>query len=141
MAPAALTGCYTYSSVASAPVPGMRLALDLNDLGRVQLANHVGPEVARIDGWLVSFADSVYTLRVERTIGLKGGTTPWSGEQVQVNAGWVGLSREKRFSAPRTVVLAGAMTVAFVGFLASRGLIGGAQGGSIEPPVQPPPGQ
>jgi hypothetical protein len=137
----ALTGCYTYTSIASAPAPGTRMALDLTDLGRVQLADHVGPEVARVEGWLVSLTDSVYTLRVERTISTRGGATPWSGEQVRVNTAWVGLSREKRFSAPRTVILAGSVTAAFVGFLVKQGLIGSAQGGDVTPPPPPPVGQ
>jgi hypothetical protein len=128
LAPAVLGGCYTYSYAPTAPAPGVRLALDLNDLGRVQMASHVGPAVARIDGWLVSSNDSEYTLRAERTIGLAGGTTPWSGEQVIVLRAWVGLAREKRFSPQRTAVVATTVTAGFVAFLAARGLIGFGSG-------------
>lgn len=128
LAPAALGGCYTYSYAPSEPAPGVRLALDLNDMGRVQLAEHVGPGVARIDGWVISCSDSEYTLRAERTIGLTGGTTPWNGEQVVVRKSWVGIAREKRFSPQRTVVLATTVTAGFVAFLATRGLLGFGSG-------------
>jgi hypothetical protein len=110
--------------------------LDLNDVGRVQLADHIGPGVARIDGWVISCSDSEYTLRAERTIGLTGGTTPWNGEQVVVQKAWVGIAREKRFSAQRTVVLATTVTAGFVAFLASRGLLGFGNG-SPDPPGGP----
>jgi hypothetical protein len=128
LAPAALGGCYIYSYAPTMPVPGSRLALDLNDLGRLQLAEHVGPGIARIDGWVVSCNDSEYTLRAERTIGLTGGTTPWNGEQVVVRKSWVGIAREKKFSPQRTAVLATTVTAGFVAFLATRGLLGFGSG-------------
>lgn len=138
VAPAALVGCYTYTYVASMPAPGARVALDLTDVGRVQLADHIGPEVLRIEGWLVSTSDSEFTLRVERTIGIRGGTVPWNGEQVTIRTSYVGLERVKQFSAQRTVVLAGAVAAGFVGLIAGRSLIGGSQGGS-DGPAGPPP--
>ncbi|MFI5208137.1 MAG: hypothetical protein ACHQX4_08970 [Gemmatimonadales bacterium] len=107
------------------------MALDLNDLGRQQLAEHVGPGVARIDGWVASCSDSEYTIRAERTIGLTGGTTPWNGEQVIVRKSWVGMAREKRFSPQRTAVLATTVTAGFVVFLATRGLLGGGSSTDI----------
>lgn len=133
LAPAALGGCYTYSYAPSMPAPGVRLALDINDMGRVALAEHVGPGVARIDGWVISSSDSEYTLRAERTIGLTGGTTPWNGEQVIVRRNWVGVAREKRFSPQRTAVLATTVTAGFVVFLATRGLLGSGNGSPDTP--------
>jgi hypothetical protein len=124
LAPAALGGCYTYAYAPTTPVPGSRLALDLNDLGRLQMADHVGPGVARIDGWVITCSDSAYTLRAERTIGIAGGTTPWNGEQVVVLKSWVSIAREKKFSPQRTAVLATTVTAGFVAFLATRGLLG-----------------
>ena len=135
LAPAALGGCYTYAIAPTAPAPGVRLALDLNDLGRQQLAEHVGPGIARIDGWVVSFADSEYTLRVERTINVAGGTVPWSGEQVIVRTAWVGQAREKRFSKQRTIAAAGLVAVGVVGFLATRGLLGAGTDVGTGPPT------
>ncbi len=129
-----MVACYAYTPAPTAPAPGARLALDLNDLGRYQLGEHVGPGVARIDGWLVSFSDSQYTLRVERTIGLTGATVTWNGEQVSVSTGYVGLVREKRFSPGRTIVLAGAVTAGFVAFIATRSLTGTGGGDMTGPP-------
>src|SRR5713101_2238433 len=84
LTPVALAGCYTYSYVASGPAPGARVALDLTDVCRVQLSNRIGSEVLTIEGWLVSTADSQVTLRVERTIGIRGGTVPWAGELTEL---------------------------------------------------------
>jgi hypothetical protein len=133
LAPAALGGCYTYAYAPTTPAPGVRLALDLNDLGRYQMAEHVGPGIARVDGWVISCNDSEYTLRAERTIGVTGGTTPWNGEQVVVRKSWVGIAREKHFSPQRTAVLATTVTAGFVVFLATRGLLGIGNGSPDTP--------
>lgn len=137
VAPVALAGCYTYGYPGSRPAPGARVALDLTDVGRVTLADHIGRDVLRIEGWLVSSADSQYVLRVERTVGITGNTMPWAGEPATIPASYVALEREKKFSPQRTVVLAGSMTVGVIAFFVGRGLIGSAQGsGSALPPGQ-----
>ena len=135
LAVVAPAGCYSYSYVSSQPAPGSRVALDLTDAGRVQLADHIGREVLRIEGWLVSSADSQYVLRVERTVGLWGNTVPWSGEQTSIPAEYVALQRVKKFSAPRTAVLAGGFTAGVIAFFAGRSLVGGSEGsGGAMPP-------
>jgi hypothetical protein len=133
-APVVLMGCYSYSWSATAPAPGQRLAIQLTDAGRVSLAGHIGNEVDRVDGWLMSLQDSAYTLQVEQTTNLRGGTTPWNRETVRIPTAFAARVMEKRFSAPRTAVLAGTVTAGIVGFLASRGLLGSASGGTVPPP-------
>jgi hypothetical protein len=127
-------GCYSYMAAPTRPAPGTRLSIELTDAGRIEMAGHVGPEIDRIEGWLTAYDDSAYILRVERTINLRGGTMPWNGETVLLRTALAARVREKRFSAPRTVVLAGTVTAGFIGFLASRGLLAGGSGSTLGPP-------
>ena len=118
--PVMLGGCYQYTYPTSAPVPGDRVSLELNDQGRAALAEHVGPGIARVEGWLTSVEDSAYTLRVERTIGVTGATVPWNGELAVIGKGFVGVTRDKQFSMSRTIALTGALAAGFV-MVATRG--------------------
>lgn len=139
LAPVALMGCYTYTYTPVTPAPGTRLSLALNDIGRASLLNNVGPEVASVEGELVSTADSQYVLRVNRTIGFRGQENRWSGESVTVRFGYVGMVRERRFSPQRTAVAAAGLTAGVLAFVATRTLLGGSSGGNGGTP--PPPNQ
>lgn len=141
LTPALLMGCYEYKYTPVQPVAGMQLALDLNDRGRSELADHVGPEIMRVEGTLVSAADSEYVLRVARTFGFRGEEHRWNGEPVTIRYAHVGLVRERTFSAPRTVVLAGTITASAVAFVVTRNLIGTGSGGPADPGTPPGQGQ
>ena len=130
LAPVALMGCYTYTYTPVTPMPGTQLSLALNDMGRAQMQNNIGPEVASVEGLLVSATDSQYVLQVSRTIGFRGNENRWNGEPVTVQYGYVGMVRERRFSAGRTVMLAGTFTASMLAFVATRTLIGGSTGGT-----------
>lgn len=136
LAPVALAGCYTYTYTPYAPVPGMQIALDLNDNGRAQLQQNVGPEVATVEGLLISSADSTYVLQVTRTITFRGQTHKWAGEQVNVRHAHVGVIRERKFSTPRTVMAAGTVTASIVAFVVTKSILSGGSGGpgGNEPP-------
>ena len=134
--PALLAGCYTYSYLPSAPAPDTRLALDLTDRGRAAEYDHLGPDVVRVEGRLVEKTDSGYTLRAERTVNIRGISTPWNGEEVRIPDDYVASAREKRFSPGRSAILAGMATVGVVGFITTRGLGGGGSGGNTN---NPPP--
>jgi hypothetical protein len=132
-----LAGCYTYSYLPTRPAPDTRLALDLTDRGRAAEYDHLGPDVVRVEGRLVSLADSMYTLRVERTVNIRGTSQPWNGEEVRIPGDYVASVREKKFSPTKSVLAAGVATASVLGFIATRGLIGGGSGGNTQNP--PPP--
>jgi len=136
LAPAALTGCYTYTYSPVTPAPGTRLSLALNDAGRANLTNNIGPEVASVQGELVSSADSQYLLRVDRTVDFRGQENRWNSEAVTVRFGYVGMVLERRFSPQRTFVAAAGLTAGVLAFVATRSLAGGSSGGNNG---QPPP--
>jgi len=141
LAPVALAGCYTYTYTPLAPVPGMQVALDLNDHGRAELQNNVGPEVATVEGTLVSNADSTYLIKVSRTISFRGQTHKWAEEPVTVRYAHVGMVRERKFSTPRTVVAVGTFGAGVVAFVVTRSLLSGGSGGSGGNDPPPPGGQ
>jgi hypothetical protein len=120
----AASGCYVYEpSTATLLSPGKSIALDLNDLGRLNLANLIGPEVKRIAGVLVSQTNNDYVIHVSQLVYFNGRTSEWSGEAVNVRGDYVSGVFEEKLSASRTA-LAVAGGVAGVGALvAARNLV------------------
>ena len=120
-----LAGCYVYAPLnPTVPQPGVRLAFELNDQGRVGMAGSLGPEVARVEGALVTRTETEYVLQVSQVLGLSGTTTKWSGETVSVQPDYVKTLRERRVSKGRTALLTAALTAAAVAFVATRNLLG-----------------
>src|SRR5690349_11043775 len=80
-----LAACYTYAPLqVDRPTPGLGLAVDLNDKGRVAMADRIGNEVARVEGTVSDVTDSTLSLRVSEVTQLSGESTRWGGETVQL---------------------------------------------------------
>lgn len=119
-------GCYTYRSAASIPVAsGSRVALMLNDQGRVGISHRVGPEIARIDGSVVEKTDSAYTIRVRKITDLAGNTQLWSDETISVSQEYLKDVTVRQFSRNRTMLAVGASGLAFGAFVLTRSIIVG----------------
>jgi len=134
-----LAGCYTYAplgGVRPEAAPGARVAIELNDTGRVGMTAQLGPESNRVEGVLVARSDSAYTVSVSRLIGLWGAESKWSGEQVTIRSDYVRRMSERRFSGWRTAVVAGGASAAFLTFALTRNLLGG--GTTPDTPAGPP---
>jgi hypothetical protein len=117
--------CYVYRPLTTVePHSGMHLALDLNDQGRAALVTSVGPEVARVEGALVSAADGAYVVRVSDVFGFRGSRTKWTGETVSLRQEYVQRIREKRLSGGRTAWVVGGVLGAVVGLVAGADLVG-----------------
>lgn len=129
-----MTGCYTLQpSMGVAPEIGNEMAFDITDVGRVGLGPSMGPEIAQIEGRLVSRENAEYLVAVTTVRFLRGGEQPWKGEQVRLKSEYVGSTYLKQFSKGRTV----ALTAAGLGgaaFLLTRSLIGSARDESPDPP-------
>ena len=110
----ALPACYAYATPARDPDPGMRVALDINDAGRVALAGGVGPGAERVEGRLVSRSDSLLRLRVTGVRYREGTTARWNGEELAVRAEHVTSTRERRLSRGRTLAFAAAGAAAIL---------------------------
>jgi hypothetical protein len=127
-------GCYTLSPIAaSAPVNGTEVAFDITDAGRVALGPSMGPEIARVQGRVVSQQAGEILVAVTEVSMLRGGTQGWSGEQVRLQPGYVGTAYVRKFSVWRTVAL-GAVAAGGIAILLTQGL---DAFGNEDPPTPP----
>jgi hypothetical protein len=134
------TGCYTLQPVRGiAPEVGTQVALDVNDSGRVALGGSMGPEIAQVEGRLLSKEDGAYLLAVSTVRLIRGGEQVWSGEQVRIKPEQVSSLYVRRFSTARSVVLGTSLAGGFAAFLVTRALRGAGNGG--DPGTQPDTGQ
>lgn len=119
-----LGGCYVYRPVVEPPAPGAYLALELNDRGRVGVADSLGPGLTRVEGELVSLTDSLYVLEVRRVRDVRGDNTRWAGESASVRQEFVRDVTIRELSKQRTGMLVGGIAVALVTFVVTRDLFG-----------------
>ena len=134
-------GCYTYvPSQASYLQPGREVAVDLNDLGRLNLSTQIGAEVARVSGILQQQTGTDYSIRVSELTYLNGRTAMWSGEPVTIRQDYVRGVLEKKISAGKTAaaVLASAGVVG--GAIVAHTLVTGGSGNGGDGKPEPPPG-
>ena len=124
-------GCYTLQPVGTTAVPvGTEVALDVSDAGRVALGGSMGPEIAQIEGRLVSKDSAEWVVAVSAVHILRGGADQvWHGEKVRIKPEYVSVTYEKRFSRGRSLAL-GAVGVGAAAILGSQAILGG---GTQEP--------
>lgn len=136
----AVSGCYVYTPLYSAPSPGTRVALELNDRGRAALEQNIGPEVLSVEGVISSISDSVMVVSMEGAKSLRGASTRWTGESVTFRTEYVRALREKRYSGGRTIALVSAVASSTALFIVTRGLLGNGAGDAGGPggPTLPP---
>lgn len=134
---ALLSGCYTYQPTGAAtPEIGQEYAFDINDVGRVGLGGSMGPEIAQVEGRLMSRENAEYLVEVTAVRFLRGGEQVWKGENVHIKSEYVTTTYERHFSKGRSISL-GAAGVGAVAFLLTRSLLGGGNEpeGTTPPPV------
>lgn len=128
-------GCYTLRPMYGVqPVVGTRVAFDVNDAGRVALGGSIGPEIAQIEGRLVSREGENYRLAVSAVRLLRGGEQVWTGEQVTLQPQHLGTAYERRVSVGRSIALGVVTFGGFGVFLAGRSLFGLGSGDTDGPP-------
>lgn len=121
--------CYGLYPPQNSQLTGRDLELVLTDSGSVMLTPRVGLSVEAVTGKLLTDSAGVYSMSVESTRRRDGIENGWRGERVDVPHVFVSSLAERRFSAARTTLFAGAMTAALV---AIKGIFAGA-GGSNSP--------
>jgi hypothetical protein len=122
--PLILGACYTYRPVGVTPVPNTRLALVLNDQGRVGAASQVGPQVAKLEGNLLAATDTGYVVSVAAVQAIYGARTRWTGETVSVRRDYVAFASERRFSRGRTALFIGSAVSAVVALVMTTHIFG-----------------
>jgi hypothetical protein len=134
-----VAGCYTLQPVAgTAPAVGSRVALDVNDIGRVALGGSMGPEIAQIEGRLLANSDEEYLIAVEVVRLLRGGEQIWDGEQVRISRDHIGTAYERRLSRGRTLALGTAVVGGIVAIVVTRDLLGGGREPGTPPDTSVP---
>lgn len=123
------SGCYELEPLHGAsPTPGTRVALEVNDSGRVALGGSLGPSIDRVEGRLIEHDKDGYLLSVTSVSLLKGGgVQTWSGEHVAVKPEFVSGVSERRLDKVRTALFAGAITGAVVAIAAQNLLTNGTE--------------
>lgn len=127
-------GCFVLQPAGTAPVPGMAVALQLNDLGRVSLGGSMGPEIERVEGRVVGVENGEYRVSVTSVKLLRGTEQIWSGENVLIKSEYVSTVYEKRFSKGRTLTLGALFAAGVTAIAIKRNLFGLGQ----EPPDSVP---
>lgn len=131
----ATAGCYGLYAPENSHLAGRDLELSLTDSGSVMLTPRVGLSVESIAGRLLTDSAGVYAMSVESTRRRDGIENGWRGERVDVPHVFVSSLAERRFSAARTTLFAGALTAALI---AIKGIFAGA--GSSKSPGGVPGG-
>ena len=122
-----VTGCYVLQPVSTtglAPELGQKLALDVNDVGRVALGGSMGPEIGQIEGRLLSQQNGEFVVAVSHVRFLRGGEQIWTGEKVAIKKEYVSTTYERRFHRGRTIALGTAAAGGLLAVAYSQNLFG-----------------
>jgi hypothetical protein len=141
--------CYTLKPVQGGVIPtiGSRIAVDINDQGRVALGGLMGPEIRQIEGRLVRNETAEIEVAVSMVRMLRGGEQTWTDEKVRVSKEHISMYYEKELSRGRTVA-ASAVGVGLIAIFVGKGIVGSLLGDEEVPqdsiaedirrPVRPP---
>ena len=118
-------GCYSYLPLTTPdPQPGTPVALELNDAGRVGVAESIGPGILRVQGSVVRATETAYVVSIADVLGLDRRTTKWAGETVGIQRSFVAMPYERRFSKGRTIAVIGVVLGGVTAFVLTWNLLG-----------------
>lgn len=131
------SACYRLVPITDPVAPGADVVLELNDRGRAELADSIGPTVDAIEGSVQSTTSDSYVLNVRSVRYLRTPEQAWSGEKLQVMKAFVNHGSIRELNRKATWLTGiGAAAALTVAILAVQ-LTGGATPGTT--PVDPPP--
>lgn len=131
------SACYTYRPV-TAPAPsGLYVSVQLNDHGRLELANSLGGAAERVEGMVQATTDSSLTLRVSQVQFLNGQVSRWTNEPITIRNGQYQDVRERQVSRKRSILTIAGAVGAVMAFVVTRSLVGSGHDG--REPTPPPP--
>mgnify|MGYP000004326396 CR=1 FL=1 len=127
MALAALcTGCYQYGPMPQARGNGRQtVELLLNERGRADFVDRIGPDALSLEGVLVERKDSTVTVNVSSVRYINQSVSKWTGERLVVVNGQLRDIRNKRLSVSKTGFAIGSAIGGLVAFIVTRSLLGG----------------
>jgi hypothetical protein len=126
-------GCYEYGPMSQAPTTGRQsVELLLNERGRADFVDRLGPDALSLEGTLVTRKDSVVTVDVTSVRYVNQAVSKWAGERLSVSNGQLRDIRNKRLSMSKTGFAIASAVGGLVAFIVTRSLTGGGDA--------PPPG-
>lgn len=127
MALAALcTGCYEYGPMPQARGNGRQtVELLLNERGRADFVDRIGPDALSLEGVLVERRDSTVAIDITSVRYINQSVTRWTGERLVVVNGQLRDIRNKRLSVSKTGFAIGSAIGGLVAFIVTRSLLGG----------------
>ena len=130
-----LSGCYNYRPLSAvAPEPGTRVAAELTDSGTLALARYLGPDVAAVEGRLLTVTDQELSLAVVTVRDRRGIEQYWKGEKVILPRGDIATLRERKLALGRSVAFSVAGVGASLALLRAFGVYGSGSGTGGRPP-------
>lgn len=123
------SACYTYAAVpTSQPLVEQMAEFRITDSGRTELVRQLGPGVLTVEGRVVRQDESGWTLRAYRLIDIRGQSTTWTGEIVELPRTSVEMVTRRDFDRGRSVIATAAIAGGITLFVLSRSLLGGGAG-------------
>ena len=130
-------GCYDMRPMMDLqPSNDVQFKVELSDQARVAVANQLGPEVREVTGRVLSRTGDDVLIAVREVVYLRGDILKMSGDSVHLNRQTLTSVTERKFSLPKTLMVAVGVAAAVGVFLGSKSLFG--QGGTT--PEGPPAG-
>lgn len=123
----------------SGPAVGSRVALEINDDGRIALRDQLGPGIVRLEGRLSAMDGDAMLVEAVNVTLIRGSALPVGNVMVRVSPQHVERMDERRLSRRRTWLVIGGGAAIVVTFLLSGGF--GGRTPTNEPPVEPPVNQ
>lgn len=109
-------GCFSYLPLhTELPKASDEVRVVLNDRGRVETSAALGSLVESVEGIVVGQDSVTVRLKVSRVVYLRGGSSIWTGEEVEIPVAGVTGFQARQFSKARSWALAG-VTVGTVAF-------------------------
>lgn len=130
------TACYQYVPIRSAPTVGSRVALEINDDGRIALRDQLGPGIVRLEGRLSAVYGDSMVVEALNVTQIRGQALPVANVLVRVSPQHVERMDERRLSRSRTWLVIGGAAAIVATFLLSGGF--GGRTPTNKPPDGPP---
>jgi uncharacterized protein (DUF58 family) len=118
------TACYTYAPVRSTPQPGVQVALEVSDEGRVALNDKIGPGVVRLEGTLAGVEGDDLLVDASAVRQVRGYISDLGGVRVRLPQRFVTRMDQRQFSRRRSLLVVGGIAATVVAFFISKGFGG-----------------
>jgi len=120
------TGCYEYGPMPQARGNGRQtVELLLNERGRADFVDRIGPDALSLEGVLVERRDSTVAIDISSVRYINQSVTKWTGERLVVVNWQLRDIRNKRLSVSKTGFAIGSAIGGLVAFIVTRSLLGG----------------